>query len=102
MFKIISHDVFDKDINVIYSFCDMNYGTRYALKIKKSIKQAVSTLSLFPYSNPKCFKYQDVEFRAKLVLNIYHIVYCVLDNLIIVYRVYDGRRNISPSDLFQN
>jgi len=100
--KVFLHDNIERDINIIYNFCEIKYGTSYALKIKSNIVKQFNSLGVFPNSNPYYFNLNGVHFRAKLVLNRYHIVYCVLDSLVIIYRVYDGRRNILPSDLFEN
>lgn len=100
MYNIIIFDSAHKDINDVYSFCN-NISTSYAIKIKHKIAESVDALKFFPFSTPIYFIIQNKVFRKKIVLNRYLIIFSITKNDIIIYNIFDGRRNIKPTDLFK-
>lgn len=88
------------NIKSIYKFCKSCYGLNYAKKVRETIRQAINGLKIFPYSNPIYLIHNNNIFRKRIVNGRYIIVFKIYYNFIHVYYVYDGRQNITESNLF--
>ena len=101
MYNIIINHTAHNDIDSIYSFC-CNINIEYALKVKANILIAINALLYFPYATPIYLKIKDVIFREKIVSVHYLIIFSIFQNLVIIHRVYDGRKKIKSTDLINS
>lgn len=101
MYNIVLYDSAITDIDIIYEFCNIRYGTKYAEKIRNEIKRQIYLLQNFPFSKPTYFVSKEVIFKKKIVNKRYLVIFSVVKDSINIYYVYDGRRNILSKDLFK-
>lgn len=101
MYKILFLDYAYSDIDTIYSFCS-NISSNYADKVIKQIYSAIQSLKYFPFINPLYTVFKNKTFRKCIVDKRYLIVFSVIRQTIVVFRVIDGRRNIKPTDLIKS
>ena len=95
---IISEAALD-DIHNILDYCKFNYSLSYAKKIHSLLIQNIYSISIFPNSNPLHSVSNNTILRKGIVQRRYIIVFKVVFNNVIITELYDGRRNISNSDL---
>ena len=88
------------DLNAIYNFC-YNINSVYATKIIQLIEQAIDSLKYFPLINPYYAIFNNRVFRKHILNKRYLIIFIVINFNIIIIRIIDGRKNISPNDLFK-
>lgn len=100
MYNIIIYEDAHTDIDDIYDFC-CNISTKYASKVKASIVASINSLIYFPSANPLYAVIENIVFRKKIVDKRYLIIFSIFKNSIYIHRIYDGRRNIKPTDLFK-
>lgn len=100
MYNVIVLSSSHKDIEDIYNFCN-NISINYALKVRAKIRQSIQSLKYFPFINPLYAVLDNEFFRKHIVDKRYLIIFSVIGQTIIVFRIIDGRRNIKPTDLFK-
>lgn len=94
---IISEAAFTDMYNIL-DYCMFTYSISYAFKIYSLLIQNIYSLSIFPNSNPLHSVTNTTILRKRIVQKRYLIVFKVLFNTVVVSKIYDGRRNISPSN----
>ena len=100
MYNVIVLSSAHKDIDDIYNFCN-NISISYALKVRSKIRQSIQSLKYFPFINPLYAVLENEIFRKHIVAKRYLIIFSVIGQTIVVFRIIDGRRNIKPTDLFK-
>lgn len=91
-----------KDLENIFIFYNYNLNHTYAYKLILKIIQEIYSLKIFPYSNPIYHIQENIVLRKRLVYKRYLIIFEVASNFILIYHVFDGRRNLNPAKTFKN
>lgn len=100
MYNILILDYAYSDKNAIYEFY-LNINSNYANKVINRIDSAIISLKYFPFINPIYVVLENEIFRKHIVDKRYLIIFSVIGQTIVVFRIIDGRRNIKPTDLFK-
>lgn len=100
-YKVISYNSANINLNSILYFCEEKYGIKYATKTVSRIIQTFKSLEIFPHSNRIYYSFNGQIFRKKIVNNRYLIIFTIIQNLVLIYYVFHGRRNINSNDLFK-
>lgn len=100
MYNIIILDSVYEDMDDIYNFCS-NISIKYASKVRNKINDSINSLKYFPFATPIYCILGNHVIRKKIVDKRYLIIFTVIQNFVFVYDIIDGRRNITPTDLFK-
>lgn len=100
MYSILILDYAYSDKNAIYEFC-LKVNSNYATKVINRIDNAIQSLKYFPFINPLYIVLDNTIFRKRIVDKRYIIIFSIIGQTIVVFRIIDGRRNITPTDLFK-
>lgn len=100
MYNILTLDNAYSDIAAIYEFCS-NINSNYADKVIKRIDNAIQSLKYFPFINPLYAVFEKQIFRKHIVDKRYLIIFSVVNQTVVVFRIIDGRRNIQPTNLIK-
>ena len=95
------YDSTKHDFDEISEFYKSNYGISYSTKVKEEIQLKINSLKNFPKANPIYLKSNNIIFRKRIVNKRYLIIFTILSNLVFIYFIFDGRRNIKSKDLFK-
>lgn len=96
---ILAESAFD-DLELILLTYKSKFGLSYALKTLQAILNSIYSLNIFPNSNPILAVVNNTVIRKRIVNKRYIIAFQIIEKIIFVHFIYDGRRNISPNDLF--
>lgn len=97
-YTVIISETASYNLYNVLNYCKYKYSLSYALKIYSLIMQNIYSLSIFPNSNSLHSVTNTTFFRKRIVQKRYLIIFKVLSSTVIVSEIYDGRRNISPSN----
>lgn len=100
-YKLIILDSAFYDLEIIFYFCKINYNIIYATKIINLLLKESFSLDIFPFANPIFYVTSQYVVRKKIVFKRYLIIYTIVKNYVFVFNIFDGRRNINPTDLFK-
>ena len=92
-YKVVITSKAHFDIAEIVSFL-INVSEKAAVEVANNIYDSIKSLSTFPERNP-LFPFPGIgfEMRKLFVMKRYILIYAILDNDVVVYRVLDARKN---------
>lgn len=100
-YTTVIFDYVFEDLETIFTFCRNRYGASYASKTIRKLLNESYSLDTFPHANPIYYITNRYVVRKKIVDKRYLIIFIVIQNFVFVYNIIDGRRNITPTDLFK-
>ena len=101
-YKVTLFDSAYDDLRDIYNFYTKNYNSSYASKVVRLLLYETFSLDIFPYANPICYITSKYIIRKKVVCKRYLIYFIIIGNYVFIYNIIDGRRNITPNNLFKS